>query len=55
MTDKTRSTWNLGNTKTIRVPVVIADAILKIARRIDELADMPSELTMEDREELKKF
>ena len=27
--------WNLGRTKTIRVPIAIADLLLKIARKID--------------------
>ncbi|NEP09114.1 MAG: hypothetical protein F6K14_02465 [Symploca sp. SIO2C1] len=27
--------WNLGRTKTIRVPIAIADQLLKIARKID--------------------
>lgn len=27
--------WNLGRTKTIRVPIAIADLLLEIARKID--------------------
>ncbi|NET61411.1 MAG: hypothetical protein F6K47_36385 [Symploca sp. SIO2E6] len=27
--------WNLGRTKTIRVPIAIADLLLKVARKID--------------------
>lgn len=32
----TKSTWKNGKTKTIRVPVALADEILKIARSLDE-------------------
>jgi hypothetical protein len=28
--------WNLGKTRTIRVPVVIADELLEIAERMDK-------------------
>lgn len=30
-----KSTWNAGATKTIRVPIAIADKLLQIARQID--------------------
>ena len=30
-----RSTWNLGKTTTIRVPVVLAEQLRQLARRID--------------------
>ncbi|NEO38158.1 MAG: hypothetical protein F6J90_18210 [Moorea sp. SIOASIH] len=28
--------WNLGQTKAVRIPVVIADTILEVAKRLDE-------------------
>jgi hypothetical protein len=31
-----KPTWKNGKTKTIRVPVVLADEILRIARELDE-------------------
>ena len=31
-----RSSWNLGKTQTIRVPVLLKDYLLEIARHIDE-------------------
>jgi hypothetical protein len=31
-----KPTWNLGETKAVRIPVAIADTILEIARRLDE-------------------
>ena len=31
-----KSTWNLGKTKTIRVPIAISDLLVDIARTIDE-------------------
>ena len=30
------STWNLGKTKTIRIPIAISQELIQIARRIDE-------------------
>jgi hypothetical protein len=30
------STWNYGKTKTIRVPVALADRLLEVARAMDE-------------------
>lgn len=30
------SSWNLGKTKLVRVPIAIADDLKKIARQIDE-------------------
>lgn len=32
----TKPTWKNGKTKTIRVPIALADEILKIARTLDE-------------------
>lgn len=29
------SSWRLGTTRTIRVPIVLADVLLKLARQID--------------------
>ena len=48
--------WNLGRTRTIRVPIAIADQLLEIARRIDsgEVAESGVFLTQEDRQELSK-
>jgi hypothetical protein len=48
--------WNLGRTRTIRVPIAIADQLLEIARRIDggEAAGSEVLLTKEDRQELSK-
>ncbi|MBD2069800.1 hypothetical protein H6F93_20170 [Leptolyngbya sp. FACHB-671] len=48
--------WNLGRTRTIRVPIAIADQLLGIARRIDqgEAAELEVLLTQEDRQELSK-
>jgi hypothetical protein len=31
-----QGTWNHGNTRTIRVPVVLADQVLSFARSIDQ-------------------
>ncbi|NEP35075.1 MULTISPECIES: hypothetical protein [unclassified Moorena] len=28
--------WNLGQTKAVRIPVVIADTILEVAKRLDD-------------------
>ncbi|MBE9129455.1 MULTISPECIES: hypothetical protein [unclassified Coleofasciculus] len=48
--------WNLGRTKTIRVPIAIADRLIEIARKIDR--GEPVEPTMfgtgEDAQELSK-
>ena len=46
--------WNLGRTRSIRVPIVLADTLLQIARRLDngELADSVINLTMEDKREM---
>lgn len=48
--------WNLGRTRTIRVPIAIAEQLLEIARRIDsgEAAELGVLLTKEDRQELSK-
>ena len=48
--------WNLGRTRTIRVPIAIADQLLEIARRIDEGESVEPgvRLTEEDREEISK-
>ena len=47
-------TWTLGRTRSIRVPIVLADTLLQIARRLDngELADSVINLTMEDKREM---
>lgn len=37
--------WKLGQTKTIRVPIVIAEQLLEIAHRLDEGASPISDLT----------
>ncbi len=34
--------WNLGETKAIRVPVALADALLEIAKRVDEGENLES-------------
>ena len=36
-----KSTWNSGKTKTIRVPVVLAERILEYARALDDGGDLP--------------
>ncbi|HBL13949.1 MAG TPA: hypothetical protein DD379_21655 [Cyanobacteria bacterium UBA11162] len=48
--------WNLGRTKTIRVPIALADQLIQIARKIDrgESIDPEMLLTKEDTEELSK-
>jgi hypothetical protein len=48
--------WNLGRTRTIRVPIAIADQLMEIARRIDsgEPVESAMGLKKEDREELSK-
>ncbi len=48
--------WNLGRTKTIRVPIAIADRLTEIARKIDagEPIEPETRLTKEDREQLSK-
>lgn len=33
--DNVSSTWNYGNTKTIRVPVLLAKKIMRYARELD--------------------
>lgn len=48
------SNWNLGKTKAIRVPEVIADVVLNFAKRIDTLATDNDGLTQEDREQICK-
>jgi hypothetical protein len=48
--------WNLGRTKTIRVPIAIADELMDLARKIDSGEPVEPEmlLTKEDREQLYK-
>lgn len=48
--------WNLGRTRTIRVPIAIADQLMEIARRMDSGESVEPEvlLTREDRHELSK-
>ena len=48
--------WNLGRTRTIRVPIKIADHLIELARRIDNDEPIGSalHLTKEDRQELYK-
>lgn len=45
--------WRLGSTRTIRVPIVLADVLLKLARKIDSgeltFVDLPTTL---DKQEL---
>lgn len=36
--------WNLGRTKTIRVPIAIADRLLEIARKMDRGEPIEPEL-----------
>lgn len=47
------SSWRLGSTRTIRVPIVLADFLLKLARQIDNgevtLGDaVPTKLDKQD-------
>ena len=48
--------WNLGRTRTIRVPIKIADRLIELARKIDNDEPIGSDLhlTKEDRQELYK-
>lgn len=47
--------WKLGRTRTIRVPIAIAEQLIEIARRIDSgEAGEGVILTKEDRQELSK-
>lgn len=41
---KWESKWNSGSTRTIRVPVVLADQVLTYARQIDQGEDINSNL-----------
>jgi len=36
--------WKLGQTKTIRVPVALADQLLEIAHRLDEGTDLSQDI-----------
>ena len=48
--------WNLGRTKTIRVPIALADKLIEIARKIDRGESIEPEmlLTKQDHEILSK-
>ena len=48
--------WNLGRTRTIRVPIAIANQLLELARRIDggESIQASVRLTEGDRQEISK-
>lgn len=47
--------WKLGRTRTIRVPIAIAEQLMEIARKIDSgEAEEGVILTKEDRQELSK-
>jgi hypothetical protein len=62
MTDKTSRgargpapQWNLGRTRTIRVPIAIADQLVEVARKVDSgEVNLEMLLTQEDRQELSK-
>jgi hypothetical protein len=48
--------WNLGRTRSIRVPIAIADLLLYVARRLDN-GELPGELLQlsgEDKQNLYK-
>lgn len=49
--------WNLGRTKTIRVPIAIADQLIQIARQLDRGEPLEPEklFTKEDKVELSKL
>ncbi len=44
--------WRLGTTRTIRVPIVLADVLLKLARQIDngEVTLVDAEPTLDEQE-----
>ncbi len=46
--------WNLGRTRSIRVPIVLADKLLRIARQLDrgEAVDTSVKLTESEAQEL---
>ncbi len=47
--------WKLGRTRTIRVPIAIADQLVKVAQKVDEgEVNLETVLTKEDRQELSK-
>lgn len=48
--------WNLGRTRTIRVPIVLADTLMQIAKKLDngEALEPDILLTKEDRQEISK-
>lgn len=48
--------WKLGRTRTIRVPIAIADRLIELARKLDNSEPIGSDvhLTKEDRQELSK-
>jgi hypothetical protein len=62
MTDKTNRgsrgpapQWNLGRTRTIRVPIAIADQLVAVARKVDSgEVNLETLLTQEDNQELSK-
>ena len=47
--------WKLGSTRAIRVPIVLADTLLNLARRIDngEVALVDAVLTKSDKHDSK--
>lgn len=48
--------WNLGRTRSIRVPIALADTLLNIARLLDsgQSIDIKVGLTQEDKQEVLK-
>jgi len=46
-----RPTWNRGKTQTIRVPIVLADRLLEIARKLDS-SEVSNSVTESDRLDL---
>jgi hypothetical protein len=48
-----RPNWNLGRTTTIRVPRILADMLLRIARSIDD--NFSTESVIEDEEVKRNF